>query len=174
MIMKTDIQKATASHPTFRKAKCALANKKGFSYILTCVIILITVMIVFVSLQYAFVYHIAAEQKRETQLKLDGYITQCAVKNFDALKQGAAWDEFIDSMEIVDGAYELLGFPGLRSEPVVTEGKYSMSRPDIYALSGDCFGVRVRYEITVPFEAFGRKIADIVIPIEIQSRYTEK
>ena len=154
--------------------KKTLSNKTGFSYILTCVIILITVMIVFISLQYAFVYHIAAEQKRETQLKLDGYITQCAVKNFDALKQGAAWDEFIDSMEMVDGAYDLLGFPDLRSEAIVAEGKYEMSRPDIYALSGDCFGVRVRYEITVPFEAFGRKVADIVVPIEIQSRYTEK
>lgn len=154
--------------------KKTLSNKTGFSYILTCVIILITVMIVFISLQYAFVYHIAAEQKRETQLKLDGYITQCAVKNFDALKQGAAWDEFIDSMEMVDGAYDLLGFPDLRSEAIVAEGKYEMSRPDIYVLSGDCFGVRVRYEITVPFEAFGRKVADIVVPIEIQSRYTEK
>ncbi len=178
MMKKTDNRKKAASHPTFRKAKCALNNKNGFSYVLTCVIILITVMIVFVSLQYAFVYHIAMEQRNETQLKLDGYITRCAVQNFDALKQGEAWDDLIDRNDIVEGAYTLLGFPRFITleyrEPVEVPGKYVMSRPTIYALAGDSFGVIVQYEITIPFEAFGRKIADITVPIEMVSKYTER
>ena len=178
MVKKADNRKKTASHPTFCRAKCALANKKGFSYVLPCVIILIAVMIVFVSLQYTFVYHIAMEQRNETQLKLDGYITRCAVENYNALKQGEAWDEHIDRGDIVDGAYTLLGFPRVITleyrEPVEVPGKYVMSRPTISALAGDSFGVYVQYKITIPFEAFGRKIADITVPIKIVSRYTEK
>lgn len=178
MVKKTDNRNKAASHLTFCKAKCALTNKNGFSYVLTCVIILITVMIVFVSLQYAFVYHIAMEQRNETQLKLDGYITRCAVENFDALKQGEAWGGHIDRNAIVDGAYTLLGFPRIITleyrEPIEVPGKYVMSRPRISALAGDSFGVYVQYEITIPFEAFGRKIADITVPIEMVSRYTER
>lgn len=56
-----------------------LNNKKGFSYILTCVMILGIVMAVYTSLQYAAVYHIAREQKNETKLKLDSFVTSYPV-----------------------------------------------------------------------------------------------
>ena len=155
----------------------ALKNKKGFSYILVCIIIIFIVMIVFTSLQYACVFHVANAQKNETQLKLDGYITQKAVENFDALKQGEAWDKYIDRTELVNGAYSLLGFPVIitldYTKPIVVDGKYYMSRPDIYALTGNSFGVYVQYNIEIPYELFGREFS-VIVPIEIISRYTKK
>ena len=56
-----------------------LRNKKGFSYVLTCVCILVVMMFVAVAIQYAFIYHVAWEQQNETQLKLDSYVTRYAV-----------------------------------------------------------------------------------------------
>ena len=41
-----------------------LKNNKGFSYVLTCVCILVVMMLVAVALQYAFVYHVAREQQK--------------------------------------------------------------------------------------------------------------
>ena len=154
-----------------------LNNKKGFSYILTCVMILGIVMAVYTSLQYAAVYHIAREQKNETKLKLDSFVTSYAVENYNALKQGEAWSEYIDRDLLVNEVYTLLGFPKfvtLEYKPTApVEGKYIMSEPDVYALAGDSFGVLVEYEISIPFEVFGYRISDIIVPIEIISRYTE-
>ena len=155
----------------------ALRNKKGFSYILVCVIIIFVVMVVFVAMQYAYVYHIAEEQKNETQLKLDGFVTRTAVEQYDALKQGEAWVDYVDRNDLVDGAYYLLGFPTIITleyrEPVAVEGKYYMSRPTIYTLAGDAFGVYVQYKIEIPYELFGREFS-VVVPIEMVSRYVVK
>lgn len=158
--------------------KNALCNKKGFSYVLTCVCIFVVMMLVAVAMQYAFVYHVAREQKNETQLKLDSYVTRYAIGKYDALKQGEPWDDYIDRDDLVDGAYSLLGFPRIITleyrESVTVEGKYTMSHPTIYALAGDAFGVIVEYEITIPFELLGRKVADITVPIGIVSQYKQK
>ena len=62
----------------------------------------------------------------------------------------------------------------LYREPVAVDGKYVMSRPTIYAMAGDAFGVYVEYEITIPFELFNRKITDITVPITIVSQFKQK
>jgi hypothetical protein len=49
-----------------------------------------------------------------------------------------------------------------------------MSRPTIYAMAGDAFGVLVEYEIKIPFELFNRKITDITVPITIVSQFKQK
>lgn len=153
--------------------KKVMNNKRGFSYIITCVIILIVVMIVFVTLQYAYVFHVAREQKNETQLKLDGYVTRCAIENYDALKQGNAWNEYIDRNELVAGAYSVLGITSEYNTPIVVAGKYDMSRPTILPLDEDAFGVVVQYEIKIPYELFNQAFS-VTVPVEIVSRYTKK
>jgi len=158
--------------------KKPLRNKEGFSYVLTCVIILVVMMLVTAAMQYAYVYHIAREQQNETQLKLDSFVTRYAVTYYDALKQGEPWDDYIDRNDLVDGAYTLLGFPRFITleyrEPVPVDGKYVMSRPTIYAMAGDAFGVLVEYELSIPFEMFNREIAEITVPITIVSQYKLK
>jgi hypothetical protein len=135
-------------------------------------------MLVAVALQYAFVYHVAREQQNETQLKLDSYVTRYAVSKYDALKQGEPWDDYIDRNDLVDGAYTLLGFSGIIAleyrEPMAVDGKYVMSIPTIYALTGDAFGILVEYEITIPFELFNMEIAEITVPITVVSQFKQK
>ena len=158
--------------------KNPLRNKKGFSYVLTCVCILVVMMLVAAAMQYAFIYHIAREQQNETQLKLDSYVTRCAVSKYDALKQGEPWEDYIDRDDLVVGAYTLLGFPCINAlgycEPVWVGGKYVISVPTIVASTGDSFGVCVKYKISIPFELFNRKITDIVVPITIVSQFKQK
>ncbi len=155
-----------------------LRNKKGFSYVLTCVCILVVMMFVAVAIQYAFIYHVAREQQNETQLKLDSYVTRYAVSKYDALKQGEPWDDYIDRDDLVDGAYTLLGFPRIITPeyqaPLAVDGKYVMSRPIIVATAGDTFGVFVEYEIKIPFKLFNMEIAEITVPITIVSQFKQK
>ena len=155
-----------------------LGNKKGFSYVLTCVCILVVMMFVAVAIQYAFIYHVAREQQNETQLKLDSYVTRYAVSKYDALKQGEPWDDYIDRNDLVDGAYTLLGFPRIITPeyraPLAVDGKYVMSRPIIVATAGDTFGVFVEYEIKIPFKLFNMEIAEITVPITIVSQFKQK
>lgn len=153
-------------------------NNKGFSYVLTCICILVVMMLVAIAMQYAFVYHIAREQKNETQLKLDSYVTRYAVSKYDALKQGEPWENYIDRRDLVNGAYTLLGFPLNLileyREPVEAEGKYVMLRPTISALEGEVFGVLVEYKIRIPFVIFNRTVTDITLPITIVSQFKQK
>jgi len=142
-----------------------LRNKNGFSYVLTCVCILVVMMLVAAAMQYAFIYHVAREQQNETQLKLDSYVTRYAVSKYDALKQGEPWDDYIDRDDLVDGAYTLLEH---------NDSGYIISRSTIIAKTGDAFGVLVEYELVIPFELFNRKIEDITVPVTIVSQFKQK
>lgn len=160
-----------------------LNNKKGFSFIPTCVIIIVLVMAISILLSYAFVHHTAKVQVAAMQLKMDSYITKQAIENYDAFKQGMPYQNYIDKNELVRGAYQTAGFgsgsltslkeTSLKEE---NEGKtiYTMARPTITAITGNEVGVKVAYELTIPFEAFGEKIADIRVPVEIVSKLSEK
>ena len=151
-----------------------LHNKKGLSYVLVCVYILIVMMLVAVTMQYAFIYHVAREQQNETQLKLDSYVTRYAVGKYDALKQGEPWETYIDSSDLVSGAYTALGFPQNNGGVVEVEGKYVMDRPSITSVANDGFGVCAVYEIRIPFELFDREIAEITVPVTVVSQYKLK
>lgn len=154
-----------------------LKDKSGVSYILTCVIILVSVSLIFIALEYAHIYHIARTQKEEMQLKLDSYITGVAVNNYDALKQGDVYGAKLNTNEICEGALTVLGFPPTQVVPYIESGNeeysYTIRQPHVDYLYNDSFGVRVTYEILIPFEMWNQKIADITIPVEIVSVYTE-
>ena len=153
-------------------------NKQGFSYVLTCAVILCIALLIFAVMQYGYIYHVVHEQQNDVQLQLDGYVTRQSIAYYDALKQGEPYENYIDRAALVSGAYTLLGFPQVITleyrEPIDSKVIYTMSRPEIYALTGGSIGLYVKYDLTVPFELFGRKITDIHVPIEMVSRLTEK
>lgn len=155
-----------------------LKNKNGFSYILTCVIIIGIVLLIFAVMQYGYIYHVANEQQEYVQLQLDGYVTRQSIEYYDALKQGEKYESYIDKAQLVSGAYTLLGFPQVITleyrETVDSKTVYTMSRPEIYSLTGGSVGLYVKYDLTIPFELFGRKVADIHVPVEMVSKLTEK
>ncbi len=145
--------------------KKILTNKNGSGYILTCVMVIISVVILLVLLQYMSVYHTAKVRKDEIKLTLDGYVTRYAIESYDALKQGEQYPSHLDIEGLKEGAQaEIDGYID----------RYNMSDVRITPLYTGCFGVQAEYVITIPFEMFNRKISDIRIPVTIVSQYTEK
>ena len=149
-----------------------LRNKKGFSYILTCVLVLAVVMMIAVSVQYSLVFSLVRSEKEASRLALDSLVTKYAVEQYDALKQGEAYASHIDRAQLVRRAYGMLGF----ADAGITEKTVSntVSRPEITAADSGGIGVTVRYTMTVPFRAFGRVVAEIPIPVEINAMLNEK
>ncbi len=158
-----------------KKLKEVLGNKKGSSYIPVCIFTLIVVMVIGILLQYAFVYNVIRKQRVNIQLTLDSFITKEAIEYYDALKQGEPYRKYIDESELVRGAYSSIGFSqaGI-SEYTASDNSFTMHRPTITALAGDSVGVSAVYTLSVPFELWGRKVADINIPVEIISKLTER
>ena len=154
-----------------------LRNKKGFSYILTCVLVLAVVMMIAVSVQYSLVFSLVRSEKEASRLALDSLVTKCAVEQYDALKQGEAYASHIDRTQLVRRAYRTLGFADAGiTEKTVSKGdaSYTVSRPEITAADSGSIGVTVRYTMTVPFRTFGRVVAEIPIPVEINAMLNEK
>ena len=154
-----------------------MRNNKGFSTILICVIVLFVCMLIAITIEYAAMFNTAESEKAEAQLKLDRLITAYAVEKYDALKQGDAYSTYITPEKLVSEAYKALGFELLSTDKLtVTKGTltYVVERPQITYLSDGQFGVEATFTIRLPFEVFGRKIADLTVPVKVVSKYTER
>ena len=93
-----------------------LRNKKGMAYLLTCVIVLTAMMMVSVLFQYRYVYSAIREQRDEAQMQLDSVILKSAMENYDALKRGSTYREYIDYAKLEQDAYAALGFADTDAE----------------------------------------------------------
>lgn len=153
-----------------------LQNKKAEGYIDVAVAVLVIVFLLVFSV--GIFSKIAVKQDLShmcSELLLDSYVTKEAIEYYDAFKQGKPYREYIDENELVDGAYSKIGFPWeSTTEYTPGDNRYVMYRPSITPLSGDSVGVNVSYTLSIPFELWGRKIADITIPVEIVSKLTER
>ncbi len=154
-----------------------MKNRKGISTVLVCVIVLIISMLLAVIIEYGAIYNCAESEKNEAQLRLDSLVTSYAVEKYDGLKQGKAYDDYLNREELIRKAYEALDFSNASiNEIAITKVsmKYSIQRPTITYLSGGQFGIETSFDVIVPFEMFGHRVADIRIPILIVSKYTER
>ena len=151
----------------------SLKDKKGESYIYLCVIIMFVAMIVSVLILYMGLTAQVQTQKRDTQAKLDGCISRFATETFDALKQGDDYELSINLWELESGVYEELGFSSGNAEYVYANG-IRMSRPEVATLTGNGFGVVIKYIASFPVEWNGTKYADLHIPVTLTSYYKMK
>lgn len=152
-------------------------NKKGFSYILVCVIILVVCLLLSVGIYYASVFHLVRQEKERNSIILDSMVTKYATENYDALKQGMEYKNIIDRQTLVNRSYSELGFTNTATQTLKkANGKteYTVTRPVVTATLGNTFGVEVSYSIKIPFELFGKKFTDITVPIRIESRFAQK
>ena len=152
-----------------------IKNKKGEAYIFTCVLVLFIAMLLSVILLYMSLLGQIEFQKNDVEAKLDGYISDYAVKMFDAIKQGDTYASDIDWEGLENGAYKALGFENdFTSELVYQEGDCVMSRPTVTVLSGNGFGVKVEYTASFAVKWNGKRYTDIEIPISVTSYYKTK
>ena len=89
-----------------------LKSKKGEgTYIYLCVLILVISMLLSVLILYMGLLSQVQIQKREVKTKLDSVVSEYATEMFDAIKQGAPSERYIDYDGLVRKAYAKLGFP---------------------------------------------------------------
>lgn len=150
-----------------------LKNKNGFSYIMVCVIVLIAMMLLSIGIQYRYMFYLVETQRDEVQTELDSLVMKSAIEYYDALKQGEVYGDYIDYVKLVEDAYKTLGFSSPGIQQIEGTG-YTMMRPQIEAVEDGGFGITASYELSLTFEAFGRKVADIPVSVKIMSRFTEK
>ena len=90
--------------------KNALQNKRGNSYVWLCVVVLVASMLFSVLLLYMSLTAQVGIQKRETQAKLDGYLAAFAAGEYNALKRGADYEQYLAWERLEQGVYPVLGF----------------------------------------------------------------
>lgn len=76
--------------------KEALKDKNGDAYIWLCVIVVFISMLLSVLILYMGLLSQVQIQKRDMKHKLDGYISDYATVAFNAVKQGEAYEVYVD------------------------------------------------------------------------------
>ena len=162
-------------HPTFCGAKCAgrsagkiLRNNHGFSYILICVILQFTVMLLLAGLEYAAVVGRVKQEKEWLKQTADGVVTEYATRVYDP-----------DTL--ISETYRALGFGDDDTVCLTrTEGTENprvvliLERPEVTAVTADGFGVRVKCRVKVPFTVLGRTVSVPETVLEIESVFSKK
>ena len=152
-----------------------IANKKGEAYIFACILVLFIATLLSVILLYMSLLGQVEVQKNDVKAKLDGYISDCAVEMFDAIKQGDTYTMSIDWYALESGAYAALGFSDEYTyEFVYPGGNCTMSRPTVTVLSGNGFGVKVDYVASLAVRWNGKEYANLEIPLTVTSYYKTK
>ncbi len=150
-----------------------LKNKRGDSYIYLCVIVLFISMLTSVVILYMGLTAQVQVQKRDVQLKLDSYIADCSPEVYDALKQGSAYETYVDWEAFEQGAYKTLGFERDTTSEY-SYGNCTMTRPILTVLKGNGCGITAEYTAVFPVRWNGNVYADLEIPVTVTSYYKLK
>lgn len=150
-------------------------SNKGESYIPVCVLVLFLSALVSVLILYIGTMAQVQAQKRDVKTKLDSVVSEYATEMFDAIKQGALSERYIDYDGLVRKTYAKLGFPSdTVTEYAYPNGNCVMKRPQITALKGDGFGITVRYTVVFPIKWNGNAYKSLEVPITVSSYYKFK
>lgn len=150
-----------------------LKNKRGDSYIYLCVIVLFISMLTSVVILYMGLMSQVHVQKRDVQLKLDSFIADFSPEVYDALKQGSAYETYVDWEAFEQGAYKALGFESDTTSEY-SYGNCTMTRPTLKVLKGNGCGITAEYTAIFPVRWNGNVYADLVIPVTVTSYYKLK
>ena len=155
--------------------KETLKSKNGDAYIWLCVIVVFISMLLSVLILYMGLLSQVQIQKREVKTKLDSVVSEYATEMFDAIKQGAPSERYIDYDGLIRKTYAKLGFTSdTVTEYAYPNGNCVMKRPQITALKGDGFGITVRYTVVFPIVWNGKTYGDLSIPVAVSSYYKIK
>lgn len=156
-------------------------NKNGFSYILICVILQFTVMLLLAGLEYVAVVGRVKQEKEWLKQTADGVVTEYATRVYDAVKQGNRYADALNPDALVSETYRALGFGNDNTERLTrTEGTEKprvvliLERPEVTAVTADGFGVRVQCRVKVPFTVLGRTVSVPETVLEIESVFSKK
>ena len=152
-----------------------LKSKKGEgTYIYLCVLILVTSMLLSVLILYMGLLSQVQIQKRDMKHKLDGYISDYATVAFNAVKQGEAYEIYVDYENLANGCLPSLGFTQSDSVYRYDNGNCTLVEPEVKVLRGEGFGITLHYAAVFPIVWNGKTYGDLSIPVTVSSYYKIK
>lgn len=152
-----------------------LKSKKGEgTYIYLCVLILVISMLLSVLILYMGLCAQVQIQKRDMKHKLDGYISDYATVAFNAVKQGEAYEIYVDYENLANGCLPSLGFTQSDSVYRYDNGNCTLVEPEVKILRGECFGITLHYTAVFPIVWNGKTYGDLSIPVTVSSYYKIK
>ena len=152
-----------------------LKSKKGEgTYIYLCVLILVISMLLSVLILYMGLLSQVQIQKRDMKHKLDGYISDYATVAFNAVKQGEAYEIYVDYENLATGCLPSLGFTQSDSVYRYDNGNCTLVEPEVKVLRGEGFGITLHYAAVFPIVWNGKTYGDLSIPVTVSSYYKIK
>lgn len=152
-----------------------LKSKKGEgTYIYLCVLILAISMLLSVLILYMGLCAQVQIQKRDMKHKLDGYISDYATVAFNAVKQGEAYEIYVDYENLASGCLPSLGFAQSDSVYRYDNGNCTLVEPEVKILRGEGFGITLHYTAVFPIVWNGKTYGDLSIPVTVSSYYKIK
>lgn len=152
-----------------------LKSKKGEgTYIYLCVLILVISMLLSVLILYMGLCAQVQIQKRDMKHKLDGYISDYATIAFNAVKQGEAYEIYVDYENLASGCLPSLGFTQSDSVYRYDNGNCTLVEPEVKVLRGEGFGITLHYTAVFPIVWNGKTYGDLSIPVTVSSYYKIK
>lgn len=152
-----------------------LKSKKGEgTYIYLCVLILVISMLLSVLVLYMGLCAQVQIQKRDMKHKLDGYISDYATIAFNAVKQGEAYEIYVDYENLANGCLPSLGFTQSDSVYRYDNGNCTLVEPEVKILRGEGFGITLHYTAVFPIVWNGKTYGDLSIPVTVSSYYKIK
>ena len=149
-----------------------LKSKKGEgTYIYLCVLILVISMLLSVLILYMGLCAQVQIQKRDMKHKLDGYISDYATVAFNAVKQGEAYEIYVDYENLANGCLPSLGFTQSDSVYRYDNGNCTLVEPEVKILRGEGFGITLHYTAVFPIVWNGKTYGDLSIPVTVSSYY---
>ena len=152
-----------------------LKSKKGEgTYIYLCVLILVISMLLSVLILYMGLCAQVQIQKRDMKHKLDGYISDYATIAFNAVKQGEAYEIYVDYENLANGCLPSLDFTQSDSVYRYDNGNCTLVEPEVKILRGEGFGITLHYTAVFPIVWNGKTYGDLSIPVTVSSYYKIK
>ena len=152
-----------------------LKSKKGEgTYIYLCVLILVISMLLSVLILYMGLLSQVQIQKRDMKHKLDGYISDYATVAFNAVKQGEAYEIYVDYENLANGCLPSLGFTQSDLVYRYDNGNCTLVEPEVKVLRGEGFGITLHYTAVFPIVWNGKTYGDLSIPVTVSSYYKIK
>ena len=154
--------------------KILKSKKREGTYIYLCVLILVISMLLSVLILYMGLCAQVQIQKRDVKHKLDGYISDYATVAFNAVKQGEAYEIYVDYENLANGCLPSLGFTQSDSVYRYDNGNCTLVEPEVKVLRGEGFGITLHYTAVFPIVWNGKTYGDLSIPVTVSSYYKIK
>ena len=157
--------------------KC-LINTKGGGYITACVITIVIAMIFSAVLFYAQCMTIIQTTKANTELVLEGFITQNSVQIYDSIKQGHDLTEYFDEnyyFSQISSRFSLdIQGNAVYSYSETGETIYILTDPNVTYKVDKALKLKASYTVMIPVQFAGETLFYMRVPLTVTRSLTLK